>query len=53
MGYAGYTENGNQVWRFHIESLMTANHEKPLCFADGNPEPDVAQFNFYARDGSL
>jgi len=42
-------ENGNQVKvAFSIDSPMTeADYVKSVyVFADGNPEPDVAQFNF-------
>jgi sulfur-oxidizing protein SoxY len=48
-------ENGNQVKvAFSIESLMTeADHVKTVyVFADGNPEPDVAQFNFTPAMGA-
>ena len=48
-------ENGNQVKvAFSIESPMTeADHVKTVyVFADGNPEPDVAQFNFTPAMGA-
>lgn len=48
-------ENGNQVKiAFEIESPMTADdHVKAVyVFADGNPEPDVAQFNFTPAMGA-
>ena len=48
-------ENGNQVKiAFEIESPMTADdHVKAVyVFADGNPEPDVVQFNFTPAMGA-
>ncbi len=48
-------ENGNQVKiAFEIDSPMTeAEHVKAVyVFADGNPEPDVAQFNFTPAMGA-
>ena len=48
-------ENGNQVKiNFEIDSPMTdADHVKAVyVFADGNPEPDVAQFNFTPAMGA-
>lgn len=48
-------ENGNQVKiSFEIDSPMTADdHVKAVyVFADGNPEPDVAQFNFTPAMGA-
>ena len=48
-------ENGNQVKiAFEIDSPMTADdHVKAVyVFADGNPEPDVAQFNFTPAMGA-
>lgn len=48
-------ENGNQVKvAFEIDSPMTeAEHVKTVyIFADGNPEPDVAKFNFTPAMGS-
>ena len=48
-------ENGNQVKvAFSIESPMTeADHVKTVyVFADGNPEPDVATFNFSPAMGA-
>lgn len=48
-------ENGNQVKiAFEIDSPMTeAEHVMAVyVFADGNPEPDVAQFNFTPAMGA-
>lgn len=48
-------ENGNQVKiSFEIDSPMTEEeHVKAVyVFADGNPEPDVAQFNFSPAMGA-
>ena len=48
-------ENGNQVKvAFSIDNPMTeADHVKTVyVFADGNPEPDVAQFNFTPAMGA-
>jgi len=48
-------ENGNQVKiAFEIDSPMTdSEHVKAVyVFADGNPEPDVAQFNFTPAMGA-
>lgn len=48
-------ENGNQVkMSFEIDSPMTdAEHVKAVyVFAGGNPEPDVAQFNFTPAMGA-
>jgi sulfur-oxidizing protein SoxY len=48
-------ENGNQVKiSFEIDSPMTeAEYVKTVyVFADGNPEPDVAQFNFTPAMGA-
>lgn len=48
-------ENGNQVKiAFEIDSPMTeADHVKTVyVLADGNPEPDVAQFNFTPAMGA-
>lgn len=48
-------ENGNQVkMSFEIDSPMTdAEHVKAVyVFADGNPEPDVVQFNFTPSMGA-
>ena len=48
-------ENGNQVkMSFEIDSPMTdTEHVKAVyVFADGNPEPDVAQFNFTPAMGA-
>lgn len=48
-------ENGNQVKiAFEIDSPMTADDyvKAVYVFADGNPEPDVAQFNFTPAMGA-
>lgn len=48
-------ENGNQVKiLFEIDSPMTRNDHVTTVyiFADGNPEPDVAQFNFTPAMGA-
>ena len=48
-------ENGNQVKiAFEVDSPMTVDdHVKAVyVFADGNPEPDVAQFNFTPAMGA-
>ncbi len=48
-------ENGNQVKvAFEIDSPMTeADHVKAVyVLADGNPEPDVVQFNFTPAMGA-
>jgi len=48
-------ENGNQVKvAFEIDSPMTeADHVKAVyVLADGNPEPDVVQFNFTPSMGA-
>ena len=46
-------ENGNQVKiSFEIDSPMTADDHVIYVFADGNPEPSVAQFNFTPTMGA-
>lgn len=48
-------ENGNQVKiAFEIDSPMAADDyvKAVYVFADGNPEPDVAQFNFTPAMGA-